>query len=113
MLTGAVCACLQGCALLKGGKDLESGGKTDTTTNSALVQSRLVSPLRYALCNTVLLLGNMMLIPFSWAMLSMPMFALVMVAVYEGSGMLVVPAVFMGFTLNFMVNVVWLAALRR
>lgn len=105
---------LQGSALLKGGKDLESSGSSDASdSTTALVQSRLVSPLRYAACNAITLLGNLVLIPFSQMLLSVPLFAVVMVAVYEGSGLLVLPAIFVGFALNFMLNVGWLAAVRR
>lgn len=108
----------QGTALLKGGKDIESSGDASNTSdnkrdNSALLDARIVSTTRYALCNAGLLLGNLVLIPLSFSMLSMPLFALVLVAVYEGSGMMVVPAVFMGFALNCMVNMAWLGVLRR
>jgi hypothetical protein len=77
------------------------------------VQSRLVSPLRYAICNTVTLLGNLTLIPLSYTLLTMPLFAMVMVAVYEGSGVLVAPAILMGFALNYMINTCWQALARR
>lgn len=106
--------------MLRGGcKDVESGGSNsayDTqagATNSAVVESRLVSPARYALCNTITLLGNLLLIPFSYTLLSLPMVAVVMVAVYEGSGMLILPGILLGFGLNFMLNTIWLAVLRR
>lgn len=111
----------QGTALLKGGKatDLETGsGSKDKDTScasstDALVASRLVSPLRYFVCNTITLLGNIILIPLSYSLISMPMLSVVLVALYEGSGMLVAPAVVVGFAVNFMVNIAWLALLRR
>lgn len=108
----------QGTALLKGGKDIESCGTTTTTSttntnNGALLESRLVSPLRYATCNAITLLGNFLIIPFSYMLISLPLFTLVMVAVYEGSGVLVGPAVLMGFALNFTLNLCWQALLRR
>jgi hypothetical protein len=108
----------QGTALLKGGKDIESSGDAsnplDTANgNRALLDTRIVSTTRYTLCNIALLLGNLVIIPLSLSLLSMPLFALVLVAVYEGSGMMVAPAVLMGFALNCMVNMAWLGVLRR
>jgi hypothetical protein len=104
---------------LKGGKDIESSGDASSPSdnskmdNGALLDARIVSTTRYTLCNAGLLLGNLVLIPLSFSMLSMPLFALVLVAVYEGSGMMVAPAVFMGFALNCMLNMAWLGVLRR
>ncbi len=108
-------AVVQGTAILKGGKDLESADTDSTDANAALVQSRLVSPLRYAVCNiiTIPILGNLILIPLSYMLISLPLFTMVMVAVYEGSGVLVAPAVLMGFTLNFTLNTIWQACAKR
>lgn len=116
--TGLPAATLQGNMLLHAGaaaKDVESVANSTSAGSSTneLVHARLIPTWRYVVCNIAVLAGSAVLVPITYMLLSMPMLSVLMVALWEGSGLLVAPAVLLGFLLNTTAILAWMATLRR